>query len=365
MNLDVVGLVATLVPMGWVRRDVGKTGHVAPEQEPPPDRIQIQADPAEPEERFAVRKGIAGEGGLAHPVLGKTVQVEIGEDDPGFFGKPLRFRQQVSVFKDHGMAVPGQVRRGFPRTGGGIQIGGDAAGGLVRGQAQPVFRLPDRHVGGGKVPDHGCPGHHRERGRGDRHPDVLADFQEETKVRDVGNIEQQVGAEGDVLPAAQIHGFGQRLLRGAELATLVELPVIGQAGLHGDSGDPAPTKDNGAVEQAGVATKGRADHEDQVQRRRFAGNPLDRADDPLQKRLLLEEIVVGIGRDSQFREERENGLVPGGLPGQADGFIRVEFDIRHPDFRGADGHPGESVTIQIEKMAGLVLFHRYSFSTQA
>ena len=263
------------------------------------------------------------------------------------------------------MAVPGQVRRGFPRTGGGIQIGGDAAGGLVRGQAQPVFRLPDRHVGGGEVPDHRRPGHRRKRRGWDRHPDVLTNFQEKTKVPDVGDVEQKVGAERDVLLTAQIHGFGQRLLRGAELPTLVELPVIGQAGLHGDTGDPAPAQNDSAVEQAGVAPEGSADHEDQVQRRRFTGNPLDRTDDPVQKRLLLEEIVVGIGRDSQLRKEGENSLVPGGLPGQADGFSRVEFDIRHPDFRGADGDPDEPVTVQIEKMAGLVLFHRYSLSTQA
>ncbi len=41
LNLDVVGLVAALIPLGGVRRDVGKAGVFPVEEETPLDRVQI------------------------------------------------------------------------------------------------------------------------------------------------------------------------------------------------------------------------------------------------------------------------------------------------------------------------------------
>ncbi len=141
LNLDVVGLIAALIPLGRVRRDVGKAGIFALEEETSLDGVQIHLDPAKLEEGLPVGEGIPAEGGLAHPVLGETVEVDIGKDNLGIFRKPFRFREEIAVFTDHGMAVPGKIRRRFPGAGGGVEIGGDAAGGLVGRQALPVFRL--------------------------------------------------------------------------------------------------------------------------------------------------------------------------------------------------------------------------------
>ena len=56
---------------------------------------------------------------------------------------------------------------------------------------------------------------------------------------DVADLEQEVGAEGDLLLAAELDGFRERLFGRAELAGLVELPVIGEVGFNGDPDDPA------------------------------------------------------------------------------------------------------------------------------
>ena len=308
LNLDVVGLIAALIPLGGVRRDVGETGVFAVEEQAFAAGIQIHFDPAEPQQGLTVGEGVPAETGLPHPILGKAVQIEVGEDHPGAVHESLRFGEKVAVFTDHGVAVPGQVRRRFPGAGRGVKIGGDAPGGLVRGQAPPVFRFPDRHVGGGEVSDHGRSGQRGKGGGRDGDPDVLAHFQEKAEMADVGNIEKKVGAERDLTLAAEADGFRKRLFGGAELAALVEFPVIGEVGFNGDPDDAAAIENDSAIEQAGVDLQGRADDEDQVEGFRLAGDPLDRAEGPLEEGLLLEEVIVGIGGQAEFGKEGENGL---------------------------------------------------------
>ncbi len=55
------------------------------------------------------------------------------------------------------------------------------------------------------------------------------------KWRIFADLEDQIGAEGDLLLAAEADGFRESLFGGAELAALVELPVIGEIGFNGDS----------------------------------------------------------------------------------------------------------------------------------
>ena len=135
-------------------------------------------DPPELQESFPVGPRIPAEARLAHPVLGETVEIDIGPDDLGAVRKSLRFREEVAVFIDHGVTVPGQIRRRFPRPCRGVEVGGDAAGGLICGQALPVFRFSDGHVGGGEISDDGCPRQGGKAGGGDGDPDVLAHLQE-------------------------------------------------------------------------------------------------------------------------------------------------------------------------------------------
>ena len=148
------------------------------------------------------------------------------------------------------------------------------------------------------------------------------------------DLENEIGAEGDLLLAAETDGFREGLFGGAELAALVELPVIGEIGFDGDPEDAAAIENDSAIEQTGVDLQRGADDEDQVEGGRLASDPLDRAEDPLEEGLLVEEVIVGIGRKPQFRKEGEDGLSRRGLPGEADGLFGIESGYRRPSPSG-------------------------------
>ncbi len=116
LDLDVVGLVTSLVPLAGVGGDVRETG-VFPGQKNSraPGDVEIETDPPERPHPVAVGPGVLAEARETHPVLGQTVQIDVGVDDLRLRGEAGRFRQEIAVFVDHGVAVPGQIRRRFPR----------------------------------------------------------------------------------------------------------------------------------------------------------------------------------------------------------------------------------------------------------
>jgi hypothetical protein len=77
----------------------------------------------------------------------------------------------------------------------------------------------------------------------------------------------------------------------------------------------------------------------------------------------VEEILVGVGREPQFRKKGQNRALLGRGVGQADRFGRVESRVGNLDFRDADARPDESVAVKVEKILPGKLFHDHSFST--
>ena len=79
---------------------------------------------------------------------------------------------------------------------------------------------------------------------------------------------------------------------------------------------------------------------------------------PLQERFLVKEVLVGVGRKAQLRENRKEGLLRRGLLRQADRLLRVEAHIGDADLGDANSGPDEAVAVEIEKV-----FHFMSSST--
>jgi hypothetical protein len=109
--LNVVRFIAALIARGRVSRDVREPWVFPLEEETSSNWFNVESDSPEFQEGFPVGACIPAKTGLAHPVLCKTVEVEIGLNDLGSACKSLRFRQEVSVFIDHGVTVPGKVGR--------------------------------------------------------------------------------------------------------------------------------------------------------------------------------------------------------------------------------------------------------------
>src|SRR5439155_23145615 len=105
---------------------------------------------------------------------------------------------------------------------------------------------------------------------------------------------------------------GQGIAGRGELALLVKFPVVGDIGLRNDPEDAPAGKDHGAVEQSPLQTQRRTHHQD----RRPRARGLDERRQPLlngpKQRFLLVQILEGISRKRQLREQDDRGAVPRG-----------------------------------------------------
>jgi len=350
LDLDVVGLVAALVALRGVGRHVGEAGIGPCQQDASLRGLHGEAHPAEPLDAVPQDPGVLAEARQAHPVLDEAVQVDVGEDHLRLAGKALRLAEQRAVLVSHGLAVPGQVRRRLPGPRRRVEVGRHAAGRLVGRQAVPVLRLADGDVRGREVgQDRGaCQRRKARRRHGD--PEVLADLDVEGKPRDVLRLEDQIRPEGDVPLAAEAHRLRQGVLGGAELAALVELAVVGQVGFQGRPQDPAPVHHDAAVEEERVDPQGRPHDEDRAETLRPLEEEAQGIPDPLQQGFLVKEVLVAVGREPEFREQGEEGLLCRGFLGQRDRLFRVERHVGDADLGDADGGPDEAVAVEVEKV---------------
>ncbi|TWG81110.1 hypothetical protein L602_004500000130 [Cupriavidus gilardii J11] len=293
--------------------------------------------------RMAERVGV-------HALARQPLQVDVGEDHVRVVGKTLRFGQHVAVFVDQRLTVPCEVGGGFALAGRAVQIRREATRRLLADQLMAIAGLADHDIRCGQVDQHGGPGKRRIRRRRNRYPDVLADFHVEAEQRDIVDVEQQPGAERHGLP--QQRDFVDRGAVGrAELARLVELPVIRQIALGHHAVDLAAGHHHRAVEQLVLHAQRHADDQRAGQRARGIDHPGQSLLAGVQQRLLMEQVVAGIGRQAQFRKRDQRGAVGGGLARQIDGLLRVEQRVGDAAARHGDRDPHEAVRVQIEESA--------------
>src|SRR5690606_2044822 len=109
-------------------------------------------------ERGGVGASVVVEGVLAAPLGDDPVQVDV--DDRGAHPRrePLGLPQQVTALVHEGLPVPGEIRRGLALAGGGVDVGGLAAGGGGAGHERAVLGAADRDRGARQVRDHGGAG---------------------------------------------------------------------------------------------------------------------------------------------------------------------------------------------------------------
>ena len=159
-----------------------------------------------------------------------------------------------------------------------------------------------------------------------------------------GRLENQVASEryGSVPKA---HLAPQRRSGARKLPLFVELGVIRQVTLRDDTQHLSPVDHDRTVEQGGVEAKGRADdeHRRQIARSiRHARYGFRRA---IEERILMEQVVVGVRRQSEFGEHGYRCGHRGSLLGKPDRSLGIIVRIGHAQARHANSGPDEAVRI--------------------
>src|SRR5699024_9439391 len=135
-----------------------------------------------------------------------AVQVDVRDRGAGALREALGLPQQVTALVDEGLPVPGEVRGGLPLARGRVDVGDLRAGGGGAGHELAVVGPTDGDRGAGEVRDHGGAGERGLGRRGDRHPHVLADLDEQAEPRQVGHGDQLVRGELVLGPADAYRG---------------------------------------------------------------------------------------------------------------------------------------------------------------
>ncbi len=353
LHLDLVDLVAAFVAPPAIGRHIGEALDAALQRQ-----IAVLVDPQHETDGAELRHlaGMAAhriaERRHVHALAREPLQIDVGEDHVRIVGEALRFGQQFAVLVDQRLAIPGEVGGRFALAGRAVQIGGQATGRLLRHQLMAVAGLADHDIGRRQIDQHRCPRQRGERRRRDRHPDVLADLDMEAQQRDVLDLEQQAGAERHAL-AQQVYLVDRGAVGRAELAGLVEFPVIGQEALGNDATQLAAGDHHRAVEQLMLDPQRHADHQRARQRARGLDDLAQRTLAGVEQGLLMEQVVAAVGRQTQLGEGHQRGAGVGRLAGQRDGLLRVEGGIGDLAARHADRHAHEAMGIQIEESAHL------------
>ncbi len=107
---------------------------------------------------------------------------------------------------------------------------------------------------------------------------------------------------------------------------------------------------HGAVVEPAVARQGRPDHEGREQPAAGVDQPLQLALHRLQERVLQQEVVDGVGREAQLREDHHAHVRRVTLLEQDQGLLGVEGRVGYGDARDADADPDEVVGVGGEEV---------------
>ena len=359
-HLDVVGLVAVLGEPGLVVGDEREAVDLAAQADVAGRRVELERDDPE-----GLAAGLADaldatvvvEAALADPLLPQPVEVDVDDRGLRSAGEALALAEQVAHLVDHRHAVPREVGRRLTLARGGIQVGRVAARARGAREEVAVVGAADGDGGGAEVEQHGRAGEGGAVARRHRHPHVLADLDVDGEPGDVGRLEEEVGAVGDVAvlvgagPVRAVDEGVDRVVAGGEPALLVELAVVGQVGLRRDPEDLAALDDDGAVEQAVADEQGGADDDDRGELGGGLGDGDDRPVDLVEEDVLHVEVVDGVAAEARARgrgrprRRRRGGprtcsIVASALLGR----------VGHDDGQGAGGDAGEPVRVGVAEV---------------
>ena len=184
----------------------------------------------------------------------------------------------------------------------------------------------------------------RERGlgrRGDRNPQVLADFHVEGEIGQVGGLEELVRAEGDIdrchvrfLSPRQVDdpaGAGA----GGEMTLFVELPVVGEITLGHHAEHLAAVDDDRTVVQPVSSLQGGPDdyHREEVAGCLTQG--LDGVENGVQEDVLEQQVVDGVAGQAEFGEDGDGHVAGVELPAGVENTRHVRCRVTNVHRRGA------------------------------
>ncbi len=127
------------------------------------------------------------------------------------------------------------------------------------------------------------------------------------EIPDVRGVKDQVVAERH-RPPEERHLAADGVAPGGELPFLVKLAVVGQETLGRDAEHFPPVDHDRAIEQLALEAQRRADEQHRGEVRAGLDELGQGVLDRVEQRILMKQILVGISRNPQLREERDGGV---------------------------------------------------------
>ena len=260
----------------------------------------------------------------------------------------LGLGEHAAVLGHQAVAAVDDVLRGLAPTSAGVGIGADEARARVAHEARAVVGLAHELVGGREVADERGAG---KRGRGARrvgHPKVLADLGRDDEARHALALEELGGAEGHLVLAGEgderdVGGAG------AEAPALVELAVGGDVQLGHEAEELAAAQRGGAVVELGGHAHRHAHEHERVNVGRGGGKLGQAVLGGVKQGVLPEEILAGVGRDSELGQHGHLGArarlahARAGLAHGLGAGHDVVVHVGHANRRGKGRHLDETV----------------------
>ena len=162
---------------------------------------------------------------------------------------------------------------------------------------------------------------------------------------DAGRLEQQVGAERHGL-SRQLDLMTDHVGAGDEMSLLVEFAIVRQIGLGHHAQHLAAMDDDGRVVEPVRHPERRPDDQNREELARRVDDPGDRPLDFVEQRVLQQQVLDGIGRQTQFGKDHDcrPSLVALGREFQRLG--QIVGRIGHAGARHAAGHADEFMGVE-------------------
>jgi len=271
----------------------------------------------------------AAKGGHATTLGTDELEVYLGNGRTATEGPALC--EQAAVLGHHVVTGEDEVLRRFTPTGARIDVCADETGTLPRDERAPVVGLADDGIGSGEVADDRRP----RLGMSDRrragNPEILADLRRHDEGGHVIAREELMGAKRYVKLTGHVdHGRIGRTRR--KVPALVELVVGGDVAL-GDHAENGTGRDgDGTIVELGVCANGGPQDDECVILGRAGGDLGDARLGGVEKGILPEEVLAGVARDAELRQDDDLGTVlDAGLVDPTDDRLDVEGDVGHAD----------------------------------
>ena len=272
------------------------------------------------------------ESGVLSALAHQHFYVDIGINKLAFAREGFCFREKRTIFVNHAVSAEYSVLCGFACACGGVYISGQAARGLLRHQLTAIAGLGGKLIACGKIQQQRCAVQAQIGAGGNGYPEVFADFYADFQCREIRSGENQVCADGNILPCIS-NFFRQKVIRRGKPAFLIKFAIVGDMCFGDDTQKLALVEGNSAVEHLIIHSDGRTNQEEDIQCFCCFCNLLNCLLGGVQKRCLKEQIRTGIACNGKLWEGQHTHLLCGGCLHQLQDFLFIIDTIGNPQLR--------------------------------